>query len=158
MRLADFGEGLNSGYPNMTRCVCVCVVPTSTFGPRTWSGHPQASINMTSFPSTFPAVSCFLAVARAHEAAYVHFIGAVTCKWVSDNGELHYTMRCTLLGILLTPWSRLLLEQLTKEMRRIYVIQSSITVFTRARHISVFWARAIQSTPPIRCLEEPFNY
>ena len=140
-----------------TVCVCVrmCVVPAPTFGPRTWSGHPQASVNMTSFPSTLPVVSYLWAQAKENETAYIHFIGTVACKWAADSVELYYAMPCALVGNKLTPWSRVLLEKLPEEMPCIYVPQSSITVLTRARHQSL---RSIQSTPLTRFLEDSFQY
>jgi hypothetical protein len=51
----------------------------------------------------------------------------------------------------LTHWSRVLIEKLTiaqlvKNFCAIYGTRSFITVFTRARHWSPFWARWIQST------------
>jgi hypothetical protein len=54
---------------------------------------------------------------------------------------------------LLIPWSTDLLEKLTvtqlvKTFPAFYGTRSFITVFTRVRHWSLFWARWIQSTPP----------
>jgi hypothetical protein len=54
---------------------------------------------------------------------------------------------------LLTPWSRVLLEKLTglaasQEIPRIYGTRMFITVPTSARHLSLSWARSIQSPQP----------
>jgi len=58
---------------------------------------------------------------------------------------------------LLTPQSRVLLEtltgsQLVKKFPAFYGTRRSITAFTSARHLSVSWARSIQSMPPIPLL------
>jgi hypothetical protein len=52
----------------------------------------------------------------------------------------------------LTPWSRVLLENLivvhlVKKFSAFYGTRVFITVFTRAHHWPLFWARWIQSTP-----------
>ena len=52
----------------------------------------------------------------------------------------------------LTPWSRVLLEklagyQLDKKFPTFYGTRKFITTFTRARHLSLSWARCIQSMP-----------
>ena len=54
---------------------------------------------------------------------------------------------------LLTPWSRVLLEkligsQLVKKFPTFYGTQKFITAFTSAQHLSLSWARSIQSMPP----------
>ena len=60
---------------------------------------------------------------------------------------------CTyLLPYLLTPWSRVLLEKLTvsqlvKKFPTFYGTRKFITAFTTARHLSLSWARSIQSMP-----------
>jgi hypothetical protein len=53
---------------------------------------------------------------------------------------------------LLTPWSRVLLEKLTSsqlvtKFPAFYGTPRFITAFTRARHMSLFWASSIQSMP-----------
>ena len=53
----------------------------------------------------------------------------------------------------LTPWSRVLLEKLTgsqlvKKFPTFYGTRRFITAFTSARHLSLSWARSIQSMPP----------
>ena len=52
-----------------------------------------------------------------------------------------------------TPWSRVLLEKLTgfklvKKFSSFYGTRRFITAFTSARHLSLSWARSIQSIPP----------
>jgi hypothetical protein len=59
-----------------------------------------------------------------------------------------------ILTYLLTPWSRVLLEKLTgsqlvKKFPAFYGTRNVITAFTNARHLSLFWARPIQSMPPL---------
>ena len=54
---------------------------------------------------------------------------------------------------LLTPWSRVLLEKLTgsaasQEIPRVFGTRRFLTVFTSARHLSLFWANSIQSPQP----------
>ena len=54
---------------------------------------------------------------------------------------------------LLTPWCRVLLEQLTglqlvKKFPAFHGIRRFITALTSVRHLSLSWARAIQSTYP----------
>jgi hypothetical protein len=54
---------------------------------------------------------------------------------------------------LLTPWSRVLLQKLTcfaasLEIPRIYGTLKFITVLASARHLSLSWARSIQSPQP----------
>ena len=53
----------------------------------------------------------------------------------------------------LTPWSRVLLEKITgfklvKKFPTFYGTRRFITAFTSARHLSLSWARSIQSMPP----------
>jgi hypothetical protein len=68
----------------------------------------------------------------------------------------HFSVCCNLtkydLTNKLTPWSRILLEklivaQLVQQFPVFYGTRRFITVFTRARHGSLSWARCIQSTP-----------
>jgi hypothetical protein len=54
---------------------------------------------------------------------------------------------------ILTPWSRVLLEKLTgsaasQEIPRIYGTRKFITILTSARHLTLSWARSIQSPQP----------
>ena len=67
--------------------------------------------------------------------------------WPSNTNVTAY------LKYLLTPWSRVLLEKLTvprlvKKFPAVYESRRFITAPTRARHLSVYWARLIQSMPP----------
>jgi hypothetical protein len=64
--------------------------------------------------------------------------------------------------LLLTPWSRLLPEKLTgpqlvKKFPAFHGKQRFIAAFTTARHLSLSWARSIQSTPPSHFSEIHFN-
>ena len=69
---------------------------------------------------------------------------------------------CTTIFYLPTPWSRVLLEKLTgsqlvKKFSIFYGTRRCITAFTRARHLSIFSARSIQSMPPSHFLKIQFN-
>jgi len=48
----------------------------------------------------------------------------------------------------LSPWSRVL-ERLVKKLPTFYGTRRFITAFTSARHLSLSWARSIQSIPPL---------
>jgi hypothetical protein len=65
-----------------------------------------------------------------------------------------------ILTYLLTPWSRVLLEKLTgsllvKKFPAFYGTQKFITAFTNARHLSLSWARPINSMAPIPLPADP---
>ena len=69
---------------------------------------------------------------------------------LSANVALRY---CWLLTYLLTPWCRVLLEQLTglqlvKKFPAFHGTRRFITALTSVRHLSLSWARPIQSTCP----------
>jgi hypothetical protein len=62
---------------------------------------------------------------------------------------------------LLTPWRRVHPEKLKrpkllKKFAAFYKTRRFIAVFTIARHLSLSWARLIQSIHPIQPLEDPF--
>ena len=62
----------------------------------------------------------------------------------------------------LTPWSRVLPEkptgpQLVKKFPAFYETQRFITVFTTARHLSLYWARSIYSMPTSHLSKIRFN-
>ena len=64
-----------------------------------------------------------------------------------------YTVLCTQLTYLLTPWCRDLLEKLTglqlvKKFSAFYGTRRFIAAFTSFRHLSLSWASPIQSTCP----------
>ena len=68
------------------------------------------------------------------------------------SGVVWELLAC-LLTYLFTPWSRVLLEkqtgsQLVKKFPAFYGTQKFITAFTRPRHLSLSWARSIQSISP----------
>ena len=68
------------------------------------------------------------------------------------GSTLIYLLTHLLITYLLTPWSRILLEKLTgsqliKKFCAFYGTWRFITIFTRAWHLSLFWARLIQSMP-----------
>jgi hypothetical protein len=68
---------------------------------------------------------------------------------------------CSISLVLITLWSRVLSEKLTrpkllKKLPVFYGTQRIITVLTRAHHLSLSSARLIQSMPPIQPLKDPF--
>ena len=84
-------------------------------------------------------------------------------KWpsaVSIKQQWHKYIKCLftsflryLLTYLLIPWCRVLLQKLTgshqnKKFPAFYGTRRIITAFTSARHLSLPWARSIQSMPP----------
>jgi len=76
--------------------------------------------------------------------------------WNMNNwkGVLRVYRRWLHTPYLLTPWSRVLLENLTgfqlvKKFPAFYGTRRFITTFTSARHLSLSWASSIQSMPPI---------
>ena len=79
-----------------------------------------------------------------------HFVFYRNFVWFSvpkaSNALFSYTY-------LLTPGSRVLLEKLTgsaasQEIPRIFGTRRFLTVLTRARHLSLYWANSIQSPQP----------
>jgi hypothetical protein len=75
-----------------------------------------------------------------------------TLFWDYSNFLLSYSPKLPKL-FLLTPWSRVLLEKLTgfaasQEIPRFYGTPKFITVLTSTRHLSLSWARSIQSPQP----------
>jgi hypothetical protein len=51
---------------------------------------------------------------------------------------------------LLTPWSRVFLEKLTSfQLVKKFATRRFITAFTSVRHLSLSWAKSIQSTPKL---------
>ena len=67
-------------------------------------------------------------------------------------------VKCGTTGI--TPWYRVLPEKLTgphpvKKFPPFYGTRSFITAFTSSRHLSLSWARSIQSMIPIPLPEDP---
>ena len=71
-------------------------------------------------------------------------------------------LRTLYLYIGLTSQSRVLLEKLifpqqVEKNQAFYRLRRFTAVFTRARHLSLTWARAIQSTPPSYFLKYHFN-
>jgi hypothetical protein len=76
------------------------------------------------------------------------------CKVHSTEANLPipYTCDLLMLAYLLSPWNRVLLEKLTgsqlvEQFPAFYGARRFITAFTRARHLSLSWARSIQSLP-----------
>ena len=70
-----------------------------------------------------------------------------------------YIIQCT---YLLTAWSRVLIgkliaSQLVKKFLTFYGTQRFITAFTSTCHLSLSWARSIQSMPPPHFLKIHFN-
>ena len=73
------------------------------------------------------------------------FIEEISCL-------LNYLLLTYVLAYLLTPWSRVILEKLTcsqlvKKFPAFYGTRRFINAFTSALHLSLSWARSIQSMP-----------
>ena len=71
----------------------------------------------------------------------------------SQHSWLTYLLTYLITYLPLTPWSRVLLAKLTgsqlvKTLSTFYGTRKFITAFTSARHISLSWARSIQSIHP----------
>jgi len=96
----------------------------------------------------------------------------VECRYIllgSDSQHYLYSLDAAtrprytyILTYLLTPWSRVLFEKLTgsqlvKKFPAFYETQMFITAFTSTRHLSLSWARSIQSMPPSNSLKIHFN-
>jgi hypothetical protein len=78
-------------------------------------------------------------------------------NWTSVHID---SMHLPSLALLLTPWSRVLLEKLTgfqlvKKFLAFYGTRKFITAFTSARHLSLSWASSIQPYPHILLPEDP---
>jgi hypothetical protein len=56
------------------------------------------------------------------------------------------------IGHVLTPWSRV------RKLSEFYGTRTFITAFTRACHLSLSWARLIQSKPCTPLFKDPFQY
>jgi len=70
-----------------------------------------------------------------------------------DDGQRRCPKHVDFYTYLLTPWSRVLLENLTgsaasQEIPRIFGTRRFITVLTGTRHLSLSWANSIQSSQP----------
>jgi hypothetical protein len=73
----------------------------------------------------------------------------ISCTCKGTRKKMHASMQYNQL----TPWSRVLLgklpvAQLLKNFPTFYRTRRFVTVFTRALHWSLSWARSIQSIPP----------
>ena len=71
-----------------------------------------------------------------------------------DNQNCSMTIKLALMGGLITPWSRVLLEklkgsQLVKKFPVLYGTRQFIAAFKNARHLSLSRARSIQSIPSL---------
>jgi hypothetical protein len=82
----------------------------------------------------------------------------------SSCGSQHVNWERYIIKItyLLTPWSRVLPEKLKrpkllKKFPAFYRTRRFITAFTRARHLSLSWARLIQYMPPSNLSQVHFN-
>jgi hypothetical protein len=78
------------------------------------------------------------------------------CVCVCEARKYRQSIVCSLRWsnlLLLTPWSRVLVEKLTglqlvNKMTTFYGTRKFITAFTVARHLSLSWVSPIQSIPP----------
>jgi hypothetical protein len=114
--------------------------------------HIQGGSNMT-------GINCDLFTHRQSRSYLNHLVSYDTkvCLWLQlwyMRRNKHNLTITYLLTYLLTPWSTVLPEklkspELLKKFPAFYGTRRFITAFTRARHLSLSWARLIQSMPPI---------
>jgi hypothetical protein len=122
-----------------------------------WFGHISASFLIRSGGTSYK-----MSVSHIHRVTVqVHFM-LLCLQWL-DMIYFEFTFQLNWYSVqtscshihekdLPTPWSIVLLQklrvtQLVKKYPTFYGTQSFITVFTRACHWSLFWARYVQSTP-----------
>jgi len=105
------------------------------------------------FIQTLPFITCHSYVIRAWHNSFIW--GCSTALILHWNKMLKCASFIWFIYIykLLTPWSRDLLEKLTasqllKEFPAFFGTRRFIAAFTSARHLSLSWARSIQSIPP----------
>ena len=109
------------------------------FDPRTF--QPVGS-RYTDYAISAPAVKYFAFILVINNQGQ----GALTASCL-------YYLHSAMITNELAPWSRVLPErlscpQLFKKFPAFYGTRRFITAFTRARHMSLSWARSIQSVPP----------
>ena len=115
-------------------------------------GYFQFCANASSFAAHLvSSVTILFLLAYFGNKGNVHWFEAYSdyrlhncmCQYIFRNLLTHS------LTYLLTPWSRVLLEmtdsQLVKKFPTYYGTRRFITAFTSACHLSLFWARSIQS-------------
>ena len=85
----------------------------------------------------------------------VHTVGCYSPHHVFEApiGTANENTNARSITYLLTPWSTVLLENLTgfqllKKLPSFYGTRKFITVFTSARHMFLSWASSIESIPP----------
>ena len=81
---------------------------------------------------------------------------------VACGPQVHLLIILKLYVYLLTPWRRVLLQKLTgsqlvKKFTTVYGTRRFITAFTSSRHLSLSYARSIQSMPPHPTSRTQFN-
>jgi hypothetical protein len=121
------------------------------------------TINMLRSP-VFPYNTWNSRVHKKKSRTWIMSITAVSCSQHRFNFEQVCIDRQTVRtwAYLLTPWSTVLPEklkrpELLKKFPAFYGNRRFLTAFTRARHLSLSWARLIQSMPPpIQPLAGPF--
>jgi hypothetical protein len=94
-----------------------------------------------------PLCTIFSIIWRSHSAmSEFHIYEWVWWRWI-EGADLRKLI-CIQFTYLLTPWSRILLENLTglQLVKKFYGTRRFITALTRAHHLSLSWARSIQST------------
>jgi hypothetical protein len=136
---------------------CHRSVHGSTFSIAPVTQQFSSIIQTTSVP-LLPCLSPYLICDAAS-----HVIQTTTCARQSSplfefalsrgSSVLVQSTEFTIRFYLLTPWSRVLPEKLKrpkllKKFPACYGTRKFITAFTRSRHLSLSWARLIQSMPP----------
>ena len=86
--------------------------------------------------------------------SHLKILGARRVTWSKFHTEDPQILGATILTYLLTPWSRVLLEKLpgfaaNQEIPRILWNLKFITILTSTHHLSLSWAKPIQSPQPL---------
>ena len=111
-------------------------------------------------PSLFPATQWSVLVRRCYPSWVNYTRGTLKQDTITYIHTYILTDLLTyLLTYSLTPWSRVLLENVTGSLLvKKCETQTFITAFTSGRHLSLSWARSIQSIPPSHFLKIHFTF
>jgi hypothetical protein len=149
--------------------------PDATFGPRVWDPCLQrCSVRLVSpgkekvvcctWSGRFPVCSCISswslisvntecrisasAHSRCPQERLCHQRQQLTASSLTVQTVVWVTQLCTeLTALSRVPSQKMKVSQLLRKFPSLYAIQRFITVFKTARHLSLSWARSIQSTP-----------
>ena len=138
---SKFEKVAESGpWPDLSYCLSIWW----NCGPRNWepkNGRSFASLWICDYGTSWAANVFKL---------YLKAKNIFTFLWLHSSPYIKVPY---LLNYLITQWSRVNFEKLTgsllvKKFPTLYGTRRFITTFTRVRHLSLSWARSIQSMPP----------